>query len=121
MFANGREKPGYDAYRLPLYFPVVSTRRGRRLEVWGCVRPARYALLDGGAPQQAQIQFAPAGTGAYQTTATVQVASADNGYFDLRLAFPSSGTVRLAYTYPPGWVGLGGATVYSRSVAVRVR
>src|SRR6202008_4895532 len=45
LFANGTPKPGYDAYRLPLYLPSVSARRGRALEVWGCVRPARYALL----------------------------------------------------------------------------
>ena len=48
LFANGTPKPGYDAYRLPLYLPSVSARRGRALEVWGCVRPARYALLDTG-------------------------------------------------------------------------
>jgi hypothetical protein len=121
LFAGGRQKPGYAAYRLPLYLPVPSTRRGHPLEVWGCVRPARYAMLDSGEPQAAQVEFAPAGTSAYQTLLTVHVTDSSNCYFDVRLTFPSSGTVRLAYTYPPGWVGLAGTTVYSRSVAVTVR
>ena len=49
---NGKAKPGYAAYRLPLLLPVTSTRRGRSLEVWGCVRPARYAIPGGGQPQR---------------------------------------------------------------------
>ncbi len=49
LFANGKPKPGYAAYRLPLFLPVTSARRGRSLEVWGCVRPARYAILGAGA------------------------------------------------------------------------
>ena len=44
-----------------------------------------------------------------------------NCYFDLRLSFPSSGTVRLAYTYPPGALGLAGTTVHSRPVAITLR
>ena len=36
------------------------------------------------------------------------------GYFDLHMKFPSSGSVRLAWTYPQG------PTVYSRSVAIDV-
>ena len=55
---NGKPKPGYAAYRMPLFMPVTSTRRGRSLEVWGCVRPARYAILGGVPSQTAQIQFA---------------------------------------------------------------
>jgi hypothetical protein len=123
LFANGTPKPGYDAYRLPLYLPVTSARRGRALEVWGCVRPSRYALLDTFEPQPAQIQFAPASGGGYSTIQTVLIGDLDDCYFDLRLAFPESGTVRLAYVYPPafGSVGFGGTTVYSRTVAVRLR
>ena len=119
LFANGTPKPGYDAYRLPLYLPVTSVRRGRSLEVWGCVRPARYALLDTGEAQLAEIEFAPRSGGGYQTLQTVLVG--DDCYFDLRLAFPSSGVLRLAYTYPPGSLGLAGTTVYSRAVSVSVR
>ena len=121
LFANGTPKPGYDAYRLPLYLPSVSARRGRALEVWGCVRPARYALLDTGEAQLAQIEFEPSSGGGYRTLQTVLVGDGDDCYFDVRLAFPSSGLIRLAYTYPPGALGLAGSTVYSRTVSVGVR
>ena len=99
---NGKAKPGYAAYRLPLLLPVTSTRRGRSLEVWGCVRPARYAILGGGPPQTAQIQFAPHGSSgtSFATLRTVTISNANNCYFDVRMKFPGSGTVRLAYTYP---------------------
>lgn len=99
-FANGRAKPGYGAYRLPLYLPVTSARRGRALEVWGCVRPSRYALFDSGAPQAAQIQFARSPSRRFTTVKTITVTDPDNCYFDVRIRFPGSGLVRLAYTYP---------------------
>ncbi len=117
-FSDGREKPSYAAYRLPLYLPVTRVRRGRGLEVWGCVRPARYAILDTGSPQSAEIQFAPRGGGGYRTLQTVLVGDPDNCYFDVRVAVPSSGTVRLTYTYPSDSIGLAGTTVYSRTVSV---
>ena len=116
---SGRAKPTYDAWRLPLFLPVTSTGHGHSLEVWGCVRPAAYAILDTGQPQTAQIEFAPRGSEQYTALQAVRIGSGESCYFDLHLAFPSSGTVRLAYTYPPGTAG--GATVYSRTVAVSVR
>ena len=121
LFAGGRPKPAYASYRLPLYLPVTSTRPGHAAEVWGCVRPARYAILDTGQPQVAQIQFAPRAGGGYRALLTVLVRDPDNCYFDLRIRLPGSGTVRVAYTYPSGALGLGGKTVYSRSVAVTLR
>jgi len=121
LFADGQPKPTYDAYRLPLYLPVTSTRQGHALEVWGCVRPARYALLDTGEAQMAQIQFAPRPGGGYRTLQSVLVGDFDSCYFDVRVSFPESGTVRLAYLYPAGSLGLGGRTVYSRPVAVTLR
>jgi hypothetical protein len=118
---NGVEKPTYDAWRLPLYLPVRTARGGRALEVWGCVRPALYGLLDG-QPQSAEIQFAPGSSGDYATLATVTVGDGDSCYFDMRMRFPSSGTVRLAYTYPAGGPAPAGETqVYSRVVAVKAR
>lgn len=120
LFSNGRPKPTYAAYRLPVYLPVTSTRRGRALEVWGCVRPARYAIFETGQAQTAQIQFAPGSHGAYVPLAAVTVGDPNNCYFDLRLRFPASGTVRLAYTYPGASPGVGGTTVYSRTVSIAV-
>jgi hypothetical protein len=113
-FYGGAHKPSYDAYRLPLYIPVTSSGHGGSLEVWGCVRPAHYATLDTGQPQSVQIQFAPASDGGFSTMATIPITDPD-GYIDTHVMFPSSGSVRLAWTYP-----MGGSTVFSRTQRVSV-
>ncbi len=119
---NGAQKATYYAWRLPLYLPVTTARRGQPLEVWGCVRPARFGLLDTGTHQTAQIEFEPRGGGGFSTFQTVTIPAGGSCYFDLHLTFPSSGTVRLAYTYPPGDTLLGnGAGVVGRAVPVTVR
>ena len=129
IFYGGARKPGYNAYRLPLFLPVTSTRSGRSLEVWGAVRPARYASLDTvGTAQQAQIQFQQGSSGAFTTLKTVTITNS-RGYFDLHLTFPASGTVRLAWSYPandplltPSLITPNDPdTVYSRSVKVTVK
>lgn len=120
-------KATYSAWRLPLYLPATSTSQGHSLEVWGCVRPAAYAIADTQQPQTAQIQFEPASSSSYTTLSTVTVTSASNCYFDMRLKFPSNGTVRLAWQYPLadpllGDFGTpGDASVYSRTVQVTVK
>jgi hypothetical protein len=111
---TGVPKPTYDAYRMPLYLPVTSTRPGRTLEVWGCVRPASFARLDTGMAQTVQIQFRRGSGGSFSTVAAVPITNA-RGYFDVRVAFPASGTVRLAWSYP------GGMTVFSRSQQLTIR
>ncbi|MGI8414383.1 MAG: hypothetical protein ACR2LV_11550 [Solirubrobacteraceae bacterium] len=118
---RGKPKPTYDAWRLPLYLPLTTARRGARLEVWGCVRPAHFASTDpGGGPQSAQIQFQPRSRGAFQTVQTVAITST-YGYFDLRVKLPGSGTVRLSYTYPAKDPLLpAGSTIRSRDVRVRL-
>jgi hypothetical protein len=116
---TGAQKATYDAFRLPLYLPATTARSGHSLEVWGCVRPAQYGVMDSGLPQTGQIQFAPRATGQYTTVQTVTIGRGQPCYFDLRITFPSSGTVRLVYKYPPGTAN--GATVYSRTVSVTVR
>ena len=128
LYSNGKPKPGYAAYRLPLFLPVTSGRRGRSLEVWGCTRPARYAIL-GATPsrsQTAEIQFARRGSGTFTTLRTVTISNPDSCYFDVRMTFPGTGTVRLAYTYPTNPLlmfspAVEGSTVYSRSVAITLR
>ena len=77
-------------YRMPLWLPNTSTRKGRKLEVWGDVRPASYAKLDTGKAQSVLVQFQPGPKGAFTTIETVAITSA-RGYFDVHLAFPSSG------------------------------
>jgi hypothetical protein len=122
--STGKPKATYAAYRLPLYLPRTAIARGRPAEVWGDVRPAHFTAIDTGTEQTVAIQLKPRGQSRYQTIDTVSV-STSNGYFDVRVRLPSSGVVRLAYTYPqldpllP--IGVAGSTVFSRQVKVRVR
>jgi hypothetical protein len=119
LTTGGRLKPAFAAYRLPLYLPASTTRRGRPLEVWGCLRPAHYATLDTGQPQYVQIQFQRGSRGAFTTVKQVKIAS-PRGYFDTRVAFPASGTVRLIWSYPSDDRLLPRGTIYSRHVSITV-
>ena len=116
---DGSHKPGYDAYRMPLYLPTTSTRAGSKLEIWGAVRPAGYARHDTGQTQSVQIQFQRGSSGAWQTVDTVAVTN-PRGYIDVHLALPASGAVRLAWSYPAADALLGSGTIYSRTVSVTV-
>jgi hypothetical protein len=124
---TGQHKPTYDAWRMPLYLPSTSTHPGGSLEVWGCLRPAGYAIRDTGQAQTAQIQFAPSGSSDFTTVATATLINPNSCYFDRRVQFPSSGTVRLLWSYPPGDPLLGSTDpinpqpLYSRSAAITVR
>ncbi|MBV8955243.1 MAG: hypothetical protein JO179_13985 [Solirubrobacterales bacterium] len=127
-FASGlltygyREKPTYGAFRMPLYLPVTSMRRGRSVEVWGCARPAHWSMLDApDIPDPVKIEFRPASGRAFKTLRTLNLAD-PHGYFDVRVSFPSSGTVRLSWTYPSADPLLSpGRTIYSRSVALTIK
>jgi hypothetical protein len=113
-FFTGRPKPDvYDAYRLPLFLPQTSGRRGQRLEVWGCVRPAPELERRTGRRQRVTIQYEPKGSGRFQRVKQIQITD-PHGYFDVLVRFPGSGTVRLQ------WNGPGG-TVISRTQAVTLR
>ncbi|MBV9413581.1 MAG: hypothetical protein JO363_01255 [Solirubrobacterales bacterium] len=102
-FLNGKPKPSFAAYRLPIWLPNVRTRRGRALEVWGCVRPAKLYSSSAVGPVQIQLNG--------RTIRSVKVTN-PNGYFDVHVAFPGSGNVRLAWNIPHG------ARIYSRTVRV---
>ena len=121
IFFDGRLKPGYDAYRMPIFLPSVSARRGHSLEVWGCVRPAHYATLDTGAAQSVQIQFGTSSRGPFRTVQSIAIRS-QRGYFDARATFPSSGFVRLAWSYPAGdpQLSRSPSTIFSRLVKVTI-
>ena len=106
---RGVPKATYSAYRLPLYLPVTKGRRGQRLEVWGGVRPAHTFA----GSQQARILFARGAHGAWTTLTTLTITD-PRGYFDTRLAFPASGSLRISWTYPSG------AAVSSRTVQVTI-
>ena len=113
-YANGTPKPGYAAFRMPIFMPVTTDQKGQALEVWGSVRPAHYAQLATHRTQQAEIQFQPASGGAFTTVSTVTITDR-YGYFDALQKFPGSGTVRTAWSYPHG------PEVFSRAVKITLR
>ncbi|MGI8414381.1 MAG: hypothetical protein ACR2LV_11540 [Solirubrobacteraceae bacterium] len=113
QFASGVRKPSYDAYRMPLYLPRTTSTPGQPLEVWGCVRPARFVHLDTGKRQAVRLEFQPHGRGAFEPMRIVRLTD-PYGYFDVREAFATSGTLRLRWSYP------GGPTISSRTVAITI-
>ena len=111
-FPNGQPKPGFYAYRMPIYLPVTSAASGQALEVWGCVRPVSYARLVTRAQQRVRIEFQSGSHRPFETIRTVALTN-PHGYFDVAQQFPGSGTVRLAWAYPNN-----GETIYSRLVNI---
>lgn len=122
IFADGQHKPGFDAFRMPLYLPrTTASGPTQTLEVWGAARPAYFTELEQpGTPQSVTILFRGAGQSQFTPLSAVPISSPE-GYFDTRVAFPSSGVVKLAWTYPNGSLPLAGQTVYSRVQQVTVR
>jgi hypothetical protein len=109
---TGAPKVTYDAYRMPLYLPVTTGSANHPLLVWGQLRPASEAARSTHKRQQVQVQFQGSSNGQWSTVDTVTVTN-PHGYFEIRQAFPSSGSVRLRWTYPKG-----GPTVTSRTVDI---
>ena len=100
-FLDGRTKPGYDAYKMPIHLPARTLRRGARMRVWGMARPA-------GEGQAVEIQFRRRGSKRWRRLAT-RAPATGNRYVDTRLRAPGTGSVRLV------WNGLA-----SRAVSIRV-
>ena len=112
-FFGGKPKATYDAFRMPIWLPVATASSGHALEVWGCVRPAHYAM-HGNKPQVADIQFAPTSGGPFKTVKQVTLTD-PYGYFDTPVTFPSSGQVRISWSYPHG------PEIDSRTVQITIR
>jgi hypothetical protein len=106
---NGTVKPGFVAYRMPLFMPATSHRGPGRLRVWGELRPAPNFIA-----ALASVQLRPARGGAFRSIASLRTTNGHN-YVDARVRFSRSGTVRLA------WRDASGTTLYSRPVAVTIR
>ena len=102
-------KPGWYAFRMPIWLPATSTSSHHQLEVWGCVRPAKTVARSKRAP--AQIQWRAGSSGPWRTIARVPVRS-HYGYFDVNETFPGSGSVRLHWAPPDG------PAISSRTVAI---
>jgi hypothetical protein len=103
-FFRGRaKKDTYYAFRMPIFMPVTSGRKGNSLEVWGSARPAD---LLGTGSQVVQIQYQSSSHASWQNLGT---ATPDAfGYFDVRLTFPGSGAVRTE------WTSVDTGTIHSR-------
>ncbi len=113
-FADGKPKQTFYAYRMPLFLPVASGAASQPLEVWGCVRPARFARLTTRRPQVVEIQLRAVGTRDFRTVRRVELTD-PYGYFDVAQRFPGSGSVRLRWSYP------NGATIFSRTAQISIR
>jgi hypothetical protein len=122
-FPNGSKKATYFSFNLPVWMPKTSFSHKKSVEVWGDARPGNFAHKIG--PQSVVVRLQKNGKGAFVTLSTVPIKKA-NGYFDIKMKFPSSGNVQLAYTYPPAAsdpllpMGIGGTTIASRSFAIKV-
>jgi hypothetical protein len=117
---QGKPKPTYDAYRLPLYLPNTTAAPRQSLEVWGCARPSQFVVSSTGDPQTVSIEFSPGSSGTFKSLQTVPITN-PRGYIDTRVAFPRSGYVRLRWSYPPGDAYSHATPVFSRLVHVTLR
>jgi hypothetical protein len=109
LFNNNTRKPAFDAYRLPIYLPRTTGKAGSALEVWGDARATPFA----GAPQTVQVQFQAGSKGSFTTVRSVPITNS-RGYFDVRVPFSGSGSVRLAWVDPLA----GNGTAVSRTVTI---
>jgi hypothetical protein len=96
LFVNGTPKPGYYAFRMPLYLPVSSTEKGHPLVVWGGAREAPVAARTAHKREIVQVQFRSGTSGAFETIDRVPITNR-HGYFEVRETFPASGQVRLVW------------------------
>ncbi len=96
-FDDGRIKPVYSAYRLPL-LALDPIRTGRPLRLWGMVRPG----LDG-MPQPIRIEHRADPGGAWTAVRTLTVTDA-KGYFTARLGDGQAGQYRFVWLAPQGEV-----------------
>lgn len=88
---NGRPKPAYAAYRIPLWLPVA--RHGSRVAVWGQVRLAPRNTI-----QTATLEYAPAGQ-PFAALRVLQTANAE-GFILAHVRIPQAGSVRLTWENP---------------------
>jgi hypothetical protein len=104
MTIDGKPKPSYGAFKLPVYLPHTTFRAGQRLRVWGMARAA-----PNGTAVPVAIEFHSRHSKAWRTLRTVTAEPA-HGYLDVRVRFPGSGVMRLRW-----------GSVASREISVRRR
>jgi hypothetical protein len=92
-YAAGTAKPAFAAYQLPIWVP--NAVYGPNVTVWGQLRPVLQASL-----QSAELEFRPAGVSTWTQIHQIQTTNPE-GFFNVRVALPSPGAVRLTWTDPP--------------------
>jgi hypothetical protein len=105
LYGDGKPKPAYNSYRLPIFLPQTSFHSGGRVRVWGMLRLAPNATR-----QHALIQWRPA-HGGYRTIASVTTED-PSGALSASVAPPASGALRIE------WTSASGTTYRSRAVGV---
>jgi hypothetical protein len=123
--SNGTPKATLNAFRMPVWLPTTTVRRGANIEIWGGARPAAFTHQTS---RIVEIQMQNAGHGPWRTIQTVGPAPG-TGYIDVHTTLPYSGNLRLAYTYPQAASltpplrlppSVPGTTIVSRMVTVTV-
>lgn len=103
-FEDGRLKPAYEAYKLPVH--IASGPPGTPVELWGLVRPGQN-----GVTQRVRIQHRAAGAAEWTTVRERDVTDR-KGYFIEAIADPQPGSYRFQWIGPAGGaegvLGLGG-------------
>jgi hypothetical protein len=123
--SDGTPKATLNAFRMPVWLPNTTVRRGANIEIWGGARPAAFTDQ---ASRVVKIQMQNADHGPWRTIQTVGAAPG-TGYIDIHTTLPNGGNLRLAYTYPEAASpnpapmlppGVPGTTIVSRTVEVTV-
>jgi hypothetical protein len=113
-FADGRRKPAYAAYRLPLAAPRAVSA-GAPLPLWGRVRPARA-----GGDAEVQLEFAPQGSNDFQPVGDPLAVTDERGVFETTLTASRSGSYRFRWPAGEGARTRSGASFTSAAVPVVV-
>jgi hypothetical protein len=100
-FADGRRKPAYDAYRLPLTAPAAVSA-GAPVALWGRVRAARP-----GDEVDVQVEFASAGT--WEPAGAPVRVTDPGGVFEQTLTASRSGSYRFRWLRSGSGRGARGA------------
>ena len=106
QFIDGRRKPGFDAYRMPIW---VRRAGGGNVRVWGQIRPA-----DDDALENVEIQNDPENDGTFQTVATATTTNRKGFIYELVPSAP--GVWRLLWAPKEG-----GPAITSRVAGVARR
>lgn len=104
---DGRRKPAFEAYRLPVWVPQRSKRRGQAFRVWALVRSAN------GTPQRVDLQFR-SGRSRRAFRTIRHGTTSPEGFLDMRVRVPGNGELRAAWRDPAG-------LAVSRRVRLRLR